>query len=121
MNLQENIHRIKQMIGVINENDDKRIELGVKFLKDGYYYKTQKAIENTKSNDVYYLYQGKILIKYDKKIKLAKVNEVIWNELENYLGVNLKQIQEILKIWLEYYFDLEIGEINRHIAIVKYR
>jgi hypothetical protein len=108
------------MMGMINEDDTKRIESGVKFLKDFYYYKVHKAIENKNSDDVYYLYNGKTIIKYNKKFKLAKVSKDIWSELESYFGVNTYQTQMILKRWLEYYFDLEIGQINGHIAIVRY-
>jgi hypothetical protein len=120
MNLQENIERIHEIMGgVITEGDNKLIDLGVKLLRNGY-YGTQKAIENVNSDEVYYLYQGRTLIKYNKKFKLARVKPELWDELENYLGADTLQIQKIFKIWLEDYFDLEIGQINERIAIVKY-
>jgi len=121
MNLQENINRIQQIIeGDKKDNTDRIINIGVSTLET-LYGKMLKAIGNVnRPDDVTYMLNGKVILRYNKKFKLAHISETVWDNTMDWLGItNRHQLQTIFKLWLEKYYKLEIGTINDNIAIVR--
>lgn len=101
------------------DNKDRLIITGVRLLET-FYGKMLKAIGNVnRPDEVTYMLNGKIIVRYNKKFKLAHISEYVWDNLISFLGVtNRHQLQTIFKEWLEKYYNLEIGQINDNIAIV---
>jgi hypothetical protein len=117
-NLQENIERIQEIMG--GDNDKKLIIMCLKFL-NGTYGDMVKAIENVRSNDVYYLLNGKVILKYDKGYQVAYIKNEVWGNLNNFFNVEPPKTQEILKMWLNSSLKLKIRDIHNEPGILRMR
>ena len=116
MNLKENIERIQEIMG--GDNDRKLIIACLKFLS-GTYGEMVREIKNVRSNDVYYLLNGKVILKYDKGYQVAYIKNEVWDNLNNFFNVEPPKTQEILKMWLNSSLKLKIRNIHNEPGILR--
>jgi hypothetical protein len=116
MNLKENIERIHEIMG--GDNDRKLIIVCLKFLS-GTYGDMVREIKNVRSNDVYYLLNGKVILKYDKGYQVAYIKNEVWDNLNNFFNVEPPKTQEILKMWLNSSLKLKIRDIHNEPGILR--
>ncbi len=106
MNLQENIHRIQSMMGVIKEN--KLNQIAVKWLNDEYGdlipFETEKY-----PNHIFYRKGKEIIFDYNKKNGNVYVDyNEIWSFLQSMFGMEYQQIQDLTKEWVEEHYKLRV-------------
>jgi len=106
MNLQDNIHRIQSMMGVIKEN--KLNQIAVKWLNDEYGdlepYETEKY-----PNQVFYRKGEEIIFSYNKKNGMLFVSyQEVWSFFKSFLGLENEQIRDLTKVWMEEHYNLRV-------------
>ncbi len=106
MNLQENLHRIQEVMGVINES---RLNNFAKvWLSDNYGdlvpYETKKQ-----PNYIFYRKGDEVIFEYDKKHGYVYISyDKIWSFLESMFGMERQQIQDLTKEWVEEHYKLRV-------------
>ncbi len=114
MNLQENIHRIQEMMDV--DPQDKRIDVGVELLKSQY-----GNLDKSENQDVdYYLLDGRVIVVDEKKFKTINVNNIVWDMLDNYLGLKTNETQQVIKKWLKDSYGIETHTKDGNLRIYRY-
>lgn len=103
MNLQENIHRIQEVMGVINL--DKFV---IKWLNNK--YGDLIPIETEKYPDsIFYRKGDEVIFEYDKENRKVYINYgEIWSFLESMFSMEYKQIRDLTKEWVEESYKLRV-------------
>ena len=106
MKLQENIHRIHQMMGVINES---RInQIAMKWLNDNYGDLIPFEAKKYR-NSIFYRKGDDIIFEYDKRDGIVYISyDDIWSFLESMFGMEWEQIQDLAKEWVEERYNLNV-------------
>jgi len=106
MNLQENIHRIQSMMGVINES---RInQIAMKWLNDNYGDLIPFEAKKYR-NSIFYRKGDDIIFEYDKRDGIVYISyDDIWSFLESMFGMEWEQIQDLAKEWVEERYNLNV-------------
>ena len=65
-------------------------------------------------NYIFFMKDGKIIFDYDKKNgKVFVDNNEIWRVLDSYLKIESKQIQVLVKLWVEEYYGLNVTSVGK--------
>ena len=88
-------------------------KIGLKWLNDNYsnleIYTTEKQ-----RNIIFYMKNGKYIYHYNTKNGVVYINYYeIWSFLESYFGMNIQQIRDLTKVWVEEQYKLGVTTTAR--------
>jgi glycosyltransferase involved in cell wall biosynthesis len=68
----------------------------------------------------YYLLDGRVIVVDEKKFKTINVNNIVWDMLDNYLGLKTRETQQVIKKWLKDSYGIETHMKDGNLRIYRY-